>query len=605
MQGSLARRSPADVLSDAQRNRTSGVLTFRLDPISRQIHLEAGVHIRFAASNHPAESLTSWFLERGGVAEEQLRQAALEKRPEEFLGSTLLRLGLVTPEDLVELTEMHIRRIARAAMRMGGAAYQFQEGGTPLRDPMIGGVLTAEVLLEWTREINNPDWIRGRLGSPDSRIQRGARPPDGYQRIRLDPAEGYIMSRVDGVATIREICMVSPMGDDKTLAALLGLSLAGILEMPGGATEQPGPAARPELPPVDAAGSSQSSRSPSPPKPPAVKPSVPTQAAAKPIVLPSPTASAKPPAPSVPAASKAPPPAAARPGSPQAAPAFQPPGAARPGPIGLVPKARIPLGGAGRGLRPVRRPGAAIPKPLRPAIKPAAETVVDVETEMLRRFRDIHTLDLYQVLDVAPVATMDMIRRSYYALARRLHPDTFHREDLKSKAEKVFGRITEAYATLSHPTTREKYDEERQARGSQTEDKSADATAVARMNFKHGREHFEHGRLSEALSFLQNACQQDPTRAEYFEYLGMAQTKNPRLRKQAEESLLKAIELAPMSASSHALLGQLYERAGVMDRARAMYRKALEWDPTNETALAGLESEGSTRKGILGLFSRK
>jgi curved DNA-binding protein CbpA len=230
---------------------------------------------------------------------------------------------------------------------------------------------------------------------------------------------------------------------------------------------------------------------------------------------------------------------------------------------------------------------------------------MDVEAEMLRRFRDIHALDLYQVLDVMPVATTDVVRRSYYALARRLHPDTFHREDLKSKAEKVFARITEAYSTLSHPASREKYDEERQARSSHAEDKSADAASVARMNYRHGREHFEHGRLSEALSFLQNACQQDPTRGEYFEYLGMAQTKNPRLRKQAEENLLKAIELAPTSAGAYAILGQLYERAGAMDRARAMYRKALEWDPANETALAGLESEGSTRKGIFGLFSRK
>lgn len=271
--------------------------------------------------------------------------------------------------------------------------------------------------------------------------------------------------------------------------------------------------------------------------------------------------------------------------------------------MGLVPKSRIPPGGAGRGTRPLRTPGA-MSRPLRPVSKPPVDSVMDVETEMLRRFRDIHTLDLYQVLDVQPTATMDVIRRSYYALARRLHPDTFHREDLKSKAEKVFARITEAYSTLSHPSSREKYDEERQARTSHAEDKSADAASVARMNFKHGRDHFEHGRLSEALSFLQNACQQDP-RAEYFEYLGIAQTKNPRLRKQAEESLLKAIELAPMSATPYAHLGQLYERAGALDRARAMYRKALEWDPANEMALAGLQSEGSTRKGILGLFSRK
>jgi len=611
MEGSLARRSPADVLSELQRRKASGILTYRLDRVSRQIHIDAGVHIRFAASNHAAESLTAWFLERGGVAVEALRRAALEKPPEEFLGSTLARLGLIAPTDLVELTEMHIRRVARAAMRMCGGDYQFQEGALRLHDQIAGGLMTAELLLEWTRDVSDPEWIRQRLGSPDSRVLRDPRPPEGYQRVRLDPVEGYIMSRVDGIATIREICMVSPMGDDKTLCALLGLALAGILEMPAGAAELPAPAA-PIEPNAPVPGGTARSSAPSSARdgrqgagPPVA--AAPYAVSAPPDArspVPRPPQVAKPAAPAV--TTPAPPQPAGHSPQPQTQPDSRPSNTGRPGPIALVPKPRGAWSGGGRSAKPARRPVAVAAKPPRAAERSAAETAAEIEAEMLRRFRDIHILDLYQVLDITPVATTEMIRRSYYALARRLHPDTFRRDDLKPKAEKVFGRITEAYSTLSQAALREKYDEEKQSRsGHHQDDKTTDAASVARMNFRHGRDHFEHGRLSEALSFLQNACQQDPTRAEHFEYLGLAQARNPRLRKQAEENLLKAIEMAPTSASAHAHLGQVYERTGAMDKARAMYKKALEWDPANEIALKGLETEGSTRKGILGLFSRK
>jgi len=586
MTGNLAQRSPADVLCEVQRRQISGVLTFEVDRVSRQIFVDAGVTLRFAASNHPAEGLTGWFVQQGRISQEMLRRATLEKRQEELLGATLVRLGLIAPSSLAELTERHIRRVVREALWMRDGTYEMREGALPFREQLDSGIMTSEALLEWTRDVRDPDWIRCRLGSLDGRVLRDRRPPEGYQMIRLDPVEGYIMSRVDGIATIHEICMVSPMGDERTLCALLGLALAGILEMPAGAAELPAPAVRRGADPTPGA-----------PAPPA-RPLHPFPAAAVGSVAHAPTASwpraaSAPAAPSVVPAPHAVPAPARAAGVPK-----EPP---RSGSKHVVPGR---LGGAGRPLS--ARPHAAVPpRPLRVATTPLPKAVVDVETEMLQRFENLHSLDLYEVLGVSATATPDDIRRAYYALARRFHPDIFRREDLKSKAEKVFARVTESYATLGHPTPRARYDEERQARLGHDQAGRTDTASLARMNFRHGRDHYEHGRLSEALSFLQNACQQDPGKAEYFEYLGLTQARNPRLRKQAEESLLRAIQIAPTSGRAQAHLGQVYERAGQEDKARAMYRKALQWDPTNEVALKGLEPEGSTRKGLLGLFSRK
>jgi curved DNA-binding protein CbpA len=232
----------------------------------------------------------------------------------------------------------------------------------------------------------------------------------------------------------------------------------------------------------------------------------------------------------------------------------------------------------------------------------------EIEAEMLQRYEQLHTQDLYQVLGMNPVASADEIRRAYYTMTRRFHPDTFRNDATKLKAEKVFGRITEAYSTLSHLETRRRYDEESllSRTAGQHQDPARQTETMARMNFRQGKESYEHGHLAEALSFLQNACDQDPSRPEYFEYLGLTQAKNPRLRKQAEESLERAIGLQPTEARLYAHLAALYERAGATDRAHEMYRKALQWDPANAAALKALTPEAPVKKGLLGgLFTKK
>jgi curved DNA-binding protein CbpA len=240
-----------------------------------------------------------------------------------------------------------------------------------------------------------------------------------------------------------------------------------------------------------------------------------------------------------------------------------------------------------------------------PAPAPAPQGSAELESEMLQRHAELYSLDLYQVLGVGQGAPTDAIRHAYYELARRFHPDKFRDDALKAKAEQVFGRITEAYSTLSVQEARSRYDSERASRDHRPADKQSETSVLARENFRRGKEEMEHGRFNEALVFLMHACEQDPSRAEYFEYLGATQAKNPRLRRQAEESLLHSIALSPTSAGPYLHLGSLYERSGNPDKSREMYRKALEWDPENEEARQALSPEHGPRKGFLGLFSRK
>jgi curved DNA-binding protein len=69
--------------------------------------------------------------------------------------------------------------------------------------------------------------------------------------------------------------------------------------------------------------------------------------------------------------------------------------------------------------------------------------------------------DYYEILGVAPDADSDQIQRAYRRRAREHHPDVSSRPG----AEEQFKAISEAYAVLSDPQRRRRYDATRAGRG--------------------------------------------------------------------------------------------------------------------------------------------
>ncbi len=63
--------------------------------------------------------------------------------------------------------------------------------------------------------------------------------------------------------------------------------------------------------------------------------------------------------------------------------------------------------------------------------------------------------DYYEVLEVSKDATDSEIKRSFRSLARRFHPD---KNPDDAEAETKFKEVQEAYAVLSNPDERKKYD---------------------------------------------------------------------------------------------------------------------------------------------------
>ncbi|KAI1118281.1 DnaJ domain-containing protein [Nemania sp. NC0429] len=68
------------------------------------------------------------------------------------------------------------------------------------------------------------------------------------------------------------------------------------------------------------------------------------------------------------------------------------------------------------------------------------------------------TINPYQVLGLERTATADQVKSAYRKLALKNHPDKVSADD-KQKAHETFQSIAFAYAVLSDPTRRKRYDE--------------------------------------------------------------------------------------------------------------------------------------------------
>lgn len=84
---------------------------------------------------------------------------------------------------------------------------------------------------------------------------------------------------------------------------------------------------------------------------------------------------------------------------------------------------------------------------------------------------DVKETYYYDVLEIGPTAEPSAIKRRYYVLARKYHPDKVDKDD--TEAADKFKDIAEAYQVLSDPDLRKKYDAEGR------DGLSADKTSVA------------------------------------------------------------------------------------------------------------------------------
>jgi hypothetical protein len=270
-------------------------------------------------------------------------------------------------------------------------------------------------------------------------------------------------------------------------------------------------------------------------------------------------------------------------------------------PSGAPPEVKPPTGAtakvAGRPpltasevLRRAERRGAMKSGPVEPADDDLASLIAEKE-------KQIDGADFFTVLEVDRNASLQEIKQSYFALAKRFHPDRFLSPKLRAlrrRAETIFERVSEAYDTLRIPEKREEYlalcaDE--RLRGDR---KRAQMVAQADAQFSAAEEALAQGDFATADELLRRAIDLFHDGADYHAALGWVTYQNPQSPKAtrftlAIKHLLKALGLQPDCVRAHLALAKIYEAEGQPGEALRHYQKVLALEPDHAEAKSALQ----------------
>jgi hypothetical protein len=180
--------------------------------------------------------------ERGRLGESMVRRGLLAKADLERalvivnqrgrrLAPVLRELDLFDTPGLEQALALHIREMLLTALLWDEASLLFEDQELPdaPAEDLTLRCCTAELILELVRRIPSPETVRRSLGDIDRPLAAAPDPPSRLDGLVLGPADGHLLSRVDGAISARTIIETTPLPVEEVERSLLGLLFTGVV----------------------------------------------------------------------------------------------------------------------------------------------------------------------------------------------------------------------------------------------------------------------------------------------------------------------------------------------------------------------------------------
>lgn len=522
MQGNVSQDTLPDVIRKLYLGRKTGILHLDSSGVSKRIYFKKGSMI-FANSDVNDDRLGEFLIRAGRIKRSDFEMASkVMRETKQRFGKTLVEMGCLPTEDLLRLVIEQIEAIIYSLFKSESGDYRFEEKDNPVDEDIMLNLSTADIILEGIRRIEDPAVIRRGLADTRGILRHSDNPLLLYQKISLNPSEGFVLSRVDGISSVEEIASISPLGDEETFRCVYGLVSAGVLEIE----------------------------------------------VRRPVV-------------SVP-------------------------------PKAPEPAIEIP------------RPEAETLTREKPKVEPKAGPSPEeqaIREDIIAKHAALAQSNYYALLGLTRAASDPEIKKAYYAMAKKYHPDRHHSpylQDIHGLLEELFMKITDAYELLGNPLERRRYDSSLRTEAPRGEGAYAGPAApgppgpdphekMAEIRYREGKRHFTEMHYYDAIQSLREAVKLAPNKGSYHRLLAQSLVKNPHWRKEAEEHFQRAVEIDHFDAESYIGLAEIYEAAGMATRAQKMWQAVLDTDSQNELAKEKLygKKKPSAVEGLKGFLRRK
>jgi tetratricopeptide (TPR) repeat protein len=230
MQAPFSSQTLAEVFRDLYLTERSGALFLTREGGEKRIYFERGL-IHYADSSEESERLAWWLLEEGKISRGALEEAQVEEDRGGALARALVNRGLIGKESLAAGVDRMLEAVVRSAFSWEGGIARFSETDRIQEFGQSDVLRTFDLILGGIFEMAEFDSIGDAMQGLDNRLRLRRPSPIPLERMTLSPAHGFILSRVDGTTTVKDVLSILPDAEGNEASRFLfGLLVMGVLE---------------------------------------------------------------------------------------------------------------------------------------------------------------------------------------------------------------------------------------------------------------------------------------------------------------------------------------------------------------------------------------
>jgi DnaJ-like protein/uncharacterized protein DUF4388 len=220
MNGQLSEHPLCELIREISAKNLSGRLRLQHDRIVVVTYFAEG-NFLYAAANVRTLRLREYLLNKGLVFEEDLQRIG-EKRSDLELASALVGENKIDAKTVEMLQLRQIADVLRLALLWTDGTWEFDHR-SHLNENVDFSLEPQELFLEAARRIP-AKFAASRFRNDAEVISLNASSADAN---KLEPREGFILSRLDRPTPLKELLVLSGLRDDVALGIIYALALAG------------------------------------------------------------------------------------------------------------------------------------------------------------------------------------------------------------------------------------------------------------------------------------------------------------------------------------------------------------------------------------------
>jgi hypothetical protein len=227
IRGEIETSSVPELIRSLLSSGETGVLTFRNGEVAKTIYIQGG-RVVYAASSDPDERLGESLLMRGKISARQYLEASRMIRPGRRLGTILVELDALEPEELIPAVEQQVKEILMDLFTWTHGDYELVIRDVDPDNVITLNISTENLILEGVRRTRSWSSVLRGIGNIES-VSVPTGNTEILYKLDLTEEEQEVLAHVNGRSSVEQICQVSYLSNFETCRILWGLQVLGVI----------------------------------------------------------------------------------------------------------------------------------------------------------------------------------------------------------------------------------------------------------------------------------------------------------------------------------------------------------------------------------------